>query len=237
MHQFQGMEDENEDNFDDIAFMPSRHMLLKMGGISAAVLAVAVVLWGLSETNKNTNLSFQGNRRATDIRPRAANPLRESSYKDPASPVGTSGILASDATTTSTTPIQDLKALLGTDDPVALAGRRVEIEVPTLAEHNPTTFWIGGAEDRLLVVMGRDTRNGSERQASAAPAHDIAPGRAGQQTSISGIVQRVPTAEGRFNWDLTSSQTRELKRRGVFILADRVRPTAVAGAGAVDGGL
>ena len=80
MHQFQGMEDENEDNFDDIDFMPRRHVFLTMGGICAAVLAVAVVMWGLAETNTNRNLTFQGNRRATDIRPRAANPLRESSW-------------------------------------------------------------------------------------------------------------------------------------------------------------
>jgi len=224
MHQFQGMEDENDDNFDDIAFMPRRHMFLKIGGIGAAVLAVAVLLWGLAETNKNTNLSFQGNRRATDVRPRAANPLRESSYNDPAGPIGTSGTPSSEATTTSTAaPIQDLKTLLGTDNPAALAGRRVEIEVPTLAEHNQTTFWLGSADDRLLVVLGRDTRNGSERQASKAPSHGIEPGHQGQQISISGVVQRVPSAEGRFNWDLTLAQTRALKRKGVFILADSVR--------------
>ena len=224
MHEFQGMEDENEDNFDDIDFMPRRHMFLTIGGICAAVLAVAIVLWGLAETNKNTNLTFQGNRRATDIRPRAANPLRESSYTDPASPVGTSGIHAADAATTSTAaPLLDLKTLLGTDNPATLAGRRVELEVSTLAEQNLTTFWIGGPDDRLLVVLGRDTRNGSERQASKAPAHGIAPGHTGQHTSISGIVQRVPSAEARFNWDLTPAQTRELKRRGVFILADSVK--------------
>ena len=225
MHQFQGMEDENEDNFDDIDFMPRRHVFLTMGGICAAVLAVAVVMWGLAETNTNRNLTFQGNRRATDIRPRAANPLRESSYKDPASPVGTSGLVASEpAHAPSPAPIPDLKTLLATDDPATLAGRRVEIDVPTLAEHNLTTFWIGGPDDRLLVVLGRDTRNGSERQASKAPEHGIAPGHSGQETSISGIVQRVPSAEGRFNWDLTRAQTQELKRRGVYILADRVRP-------------
>ena len=218
------MEDETEDNFDDIDFMPRRHMFLTIGGISIAVFAVAVALWGLAETNKDTNLSFQGNRRATDVRPRAANPLRESSYRDPASPVGTNGVLPSaPAKVSSATPIQDLDALLGTDDPASLAGHRVEIEVPALSEHNLTTFWIGSPEDRLLVVLRRDTRNGGERQASRAPVHGIVSAHAGQPTLITGIVQRVPSAEARYNWDLTPAQTRELKRRGVFILADRVK--------------
>lgn len=221
---FRGMEDENEDIFDDIAFMPRRHMFLKLGGICAAVLAIAVLWWGLAETSKNTNLSFQGNRRATDIRPRAANPLRESSYKDPASPVGTSGAVPSEAPKTSTAPdtILDLKGLLGTDDASTLVGRRVEIDVPVSQEHNLTTFWIGPPNDRLLVVLGRDTRNGSDRQASKAPAHSISEQR-GEQASISGIVQRAPTAEGRYNWDLTPAQAQELKRKGVFILADSAR--------------
>jgi hypothetical protein len=219
-----GMEDENEDIFDDIAFMPRRHMFLKLGGICAALLAVAGLWWGLAETNKNTNLSFQGNRRATDIQPRAANPLRESSYKDPASPVGTTGA-PSGQPNTSTAPetILDLKGLLGADDATTLIGRRVEVDVPVLQAHNPTTFWIGDPNDRLLVVLGRDTRDGAERQASKPPEHGIVPAENGQQASIRGTVQGVPRAEERYNWDLTATQDRELKRKGVFILADSAR--------------
>jgi len=219
------MEDEDEDNFDDVTFMPRRHLLLKIGGISVAVLAVAVLSWGLAETSKNTNLSFQGNRRATDIRPRATNPLRESFYKDPASPVGTNGVVQSEPAATSTAPatIQDLKGIFGSEDPRTLAGRRVEIDVPEFLEQNLTTFWIGSADDRLLVVLGRDTRDGADRQASKAPDHGIVSAHRGPQASITGTIQRVPTAEGRYNWDLTPSQTRELERRGVFILADSVR--------------
>jgi hypothetical protein len=222
-----GMEDQQEDNFDDIAFMPRRHWVLIIGGISAAVLAVAVVLWGMAETNKNTDLTFQGNRRATDIRPRAANPLRESWYKDPASPVGTSGAAGDGAsepgvTPTSPEPIQTLSAILGTDDPRTLVGRRVHISVPAVSHRNVTTFWIGSAEDGLLVVLGRDTRGGEERQASVPPQHDIGPIIGGHHVSITGTVTAVPRAEDRYNWDLTGAQTQELKRRGVFIRADCV---------------
>ena len=218
------MEEENEDNFDDIAFMPRRHWLLPLAAICAAVVVLGGAMWALAETNTSKNLTFQGNRRATDIRPRAANPLRESSYKDPASPVGTSGVARAAASGPggSVGAIQDLRAILGTDDPRSLAGRPVEITVPALREQNVTTFWIGSADDRLLVVLNRDTRDGGDRQASKAPEHGIVPGPRGQQAVVSGIVERVPRPEQRASWDLTAAQTRELERRGVYIRADKV---------------
>lgn len=218
------MEEENEDNFDDIAFMPRRHWFLPLAAVCTAVVVLGGAMWALAETNTSKNLTFQGNRRATDIRPRAANPLRESFYKDPASPVGTSGVSAGTASESGTTrdaAIQDLRAILGTDDPRSLAGRPVEITVPALREQNLTTFWIGSADDRLLVVLNRDTRNGGERQASKAPEHGIATGAHGQAV-VSGTVERVPSSEQRANWDLTAAQTRELERRGVYIRADKV---------------
>ena len=223
------MEDENtEDNFDDIAFMPRRHWILPLGAICVGVAVLAGLMWALSETNANTNLTFQGNRRATDIRGRAATPLRESSYNDPASPVGTSGVLTTPAagkpaaTSAAAEPIADLTAILGTDNPRTLVGRRVEMTVPVVQDHTLTKFWIGSQDDRLLVVMGRDTRDGAERQASVPPEHAIVPVHRGQQAVVSGIVERVPRAEERASWDLTAAQTRELERRGVYIRADKV---------------
>ena len=219
-------EENNEDNFDDISFMPRRHWILPTAGICAAVVVLAGVMWALAETNTSKNLTFQGNRRATDIRPRAANPMRESFYRDPASPVGTSGVLAStpaaEPSATGAEAIQDLRAILGTDDPRSLAGRPVEITVPVLREQNLTTFWIGSADDRLLVVLNRDTRDGGERQASKAPEHGIVAAQQGQQAVVTGTVERVPRPEERASWDLTAAQTRELERRGVYIQADKI---------------
>lgn len=222
------MEEENtEDNFDDIAFMPRRHWILPLGAICFAVAVLGGLMWALTETNANTNLTFQGNRRATDIRGRAATPLRESFYKDPASPVGTSGALTADAgqpvgTSAAAAPIQDLGTILGTDNPRTLVGRRVEITVPVVQDQTLTKFWIGAQEDRMLVILGRDTRDGGERQASVPPEHGIAPLQKGQQAVVSGIVERVPGPEQRFSWDLTAAQARELERRGVYIRADKV---------------
>ena len=223
------MEDEtNEDNFDDISFMPRRHWLLPTAAVCAALVVLAGALWALQETNTNRNLTFQGNRRATDIRPRAANPLRESFYRDPASPVGTGGVLTTGAanqpagTSAAAEAIQDLRTILGTDSPRTLVGRRVEITVPVVQDQTLTKFWIGPQEDRMLVVLGRDTRDGAERQASVPPEHGIVPLHKGQQAVVSGIVERVPRPEERVSWDLTGPQTRELERRGVYIRADKV---------------
>jgi hypothetical protein len=220
------MEENNEDNFDDISFMPRRHWFLPLAAICAAVAVLGGVMWALSETNANTNLTFQGNRRATDIRGRAANPLRESFYKDPASPVGTTGVTTAAAGqpsgTSAAEPIQDLTTILGTDNPRTLVGRRVEITVPVVQDHTLTKFWIGSQENRLLVVLGRDTRDGADRQASVPPEHAIVPVHRGQQADVSGIVERVPRPEERASWDLTAAQTRELERRGVYIRADKV---------------
>jgi hypothetical protein len=221
------MEQNTEDNFDDITFMPRRHWLMPIVAICAAVAVMGGAMWALSETNANVNLTFQGNRKATDIRGRAATPLRESSYRDPASPVGTSGVLTSaDAgqrvgTSAAAEPIQDLSTVLGTDDPRALVGRRVEIRVP-VQDQMLTKFWIGPQEDQMLVILGRDTRDGAERQASVPPEHDIVPLHSGQQAVISGTVAAVPRDEERFSWDLTSRETDELERRGVYIRADKV---------------
>lgn len=223
------MEDENtEDNFDDVAFMPRRHWILPLAAICFAVAVLGGLMWALSETNANTNLTFQGNRRATDIRGRAATPLRESFYKDPSSPVGTGGVVTAApggqpaGTSAAAEPIKDLSTILGTDDPRTLVGRRVQITVPVAQDQTLTKFWIGPQEDRMLVILGRDTRGGAERQASVPPAHGIAPVHKGQQAVVSGIVERVPRPEERFSWDLTAAQTRELERRGVYIRADKV---------------
>jgi hypothetical protein len=223
------MEDENtEDNFDDIAFMPRRHWVVPLAAICFAVAVLGGVMWALSETNANTNLTFQGNRRATDIRGRAATPLRESFYKDPASPVGTSGLLTTATagqpagTSAAAEPIQDLSTILGTDNPRTLVGRRVEISVPVVQDQTLTKFWIGPQEDRMLVVLARDTRDGGERQASVPPQHGIVPLRRGQGAVVSGVVERVPRPEERASWDLTAAQTRDVERRGVYIRADKV---------------
>jgi hypothetical protein len=217
------MEDQNEDNFEDVSFMPRRHWMLKIGGISVAVALLALVAWGLAETNKDTNLTFQGNRRATDVKGREATPLRESSYKDPSSPVATNGEGTSNASAPAAAePIQDLKGILGTDDPRSLTGRRVEITVPVLQDQNLTTFWIGSPQDKLLVVLNRDTRDSAERQASTPPEHGIGAVHQGQHAVITGTVVAVPRAEERYNWDLTRPQTQELERRGVYIRADKI---------------
>ena len=140
-----------------------------------------------------------------------------------------------DGTSAPAEPIKDLSTILGTDDPRTLVGRRVQVTVPVVQDQTLTKFWIGPQEDRMLVVLGRDTRGGAERQASVPPEHGIVPLRKGQQAVLSGIVDRVPRPEERFSWDLTAAQTRELERRGAGLRGtaegDRRPPPAAGSSG------
>ena len=119
--------------------------------------------------------------------------------------------------------VRNLDQILGGRDPKELVGRQVEFEAPVLDDGNPVTFWIGTGDDRLLVVMGRDSRDVQDRQTSTPPSHGIPPVQRGQQAIISGTIQEVPSAEERYNWRLTREQTRELERRGVYVRAHSVR--------------
>jgi len=122
--------------------------------------------------------------------------------------------------------IHDLETITGTNDGHELVGRRVEVHVPVSQHINDVAFWVGMGDNRLLVVLSRDTRNGQDRQRGDASATGSANLRAGQQATVSGSIQRVPYAEAMYSWGLTTADRAELMERRIYLKADTITPGA-----------
>lgn len=142
--------------------------------------------------------------------------------RESVAPVGTSGTHGDPADARGADLITEIETITGTNDAMALVGRRVDLHVEVQDRANDYAFWVGPADNRLLVVIGRDTRDGSQRQRGEASNHRIAPVRGGQRAAISGVIRPVPKAEQRFGWNLTRNDERELADRKVYIDADTV---------------
>jgi hypothetical protein len=127
-----------------------------------------------------------------------------------------------DDTTVVPAIIQELDTIAGSVDGQELIGRRVDLHVNVHSVPNDVAFWIGEKDNRLLVVLRRDTRDGRARQLGLPPRHGISPVHAGQQATISGSVQRLPKAEEMHSWQLTEPELAELLDRKLYIRADTV---------------
>jgi hypothetical protein len=118
--------------------------------------------------------------------------------------------------------IQELETITGAVDGHELIGRKVDLHVRVQEIANETAFWVGEPDNQVLVVLGRDNRNGSKRQAGVPAAHGILPVHAGQMAAISGTIRRLPKAEEMFSWDLTRTDHAELLDRPIYIRAEKV---------------
>ncbi len=138
--------------------------------------------------------------------------------------VGTTGADTGDGPAEGTlgTLITELETITGTNDATQLVGRRVDLHVDVQEIANDVAFWVGPPDNRLLVVLARDTRSGVERQAGEPSAHRILPVRAGQQATISGVIRPIPYAEATDSWNLTRQDVEELAARKVYVRAERV---------------
>ena len=218
-----------EDDYRDTDDRPRSYTWLKATGALAAVAALFAAIWMLSEMPKERNLAVYPNvqERADqgDLSVRATAPGEEA--VDTSDAIGTSGaVSAADAggfEATAPSIIQDLATITGDLDGTGLIGRRVDLHVPVLQEHNALTFWVGSADNRLLVVLERDVRDSAEHQSGRGPAHGILPVQRGQQATISGTIQAVPPREERASWGLTNAQQKELESRRIYLRADTVR--------------
>ena len=220
------MEDENfEDNYEDISFMPKRHLVMKWTGVFVAVVAVLWIAWALAVIPSNSaELTYAGARQASGREPGATPALADHGQFDPSKVVGTSGtaVTATDAAAVQA-QIRDLDSIVGNRNPASLVGQRVSLQVPLVREDNMSVVWLGSPENPLLVVLNRDVRDGFQRMASQPPSHGIQTVEPGQQAVISGTIQRIPSKEMRFSWDLNKAQQERLESRGVYLLADSVR--------------
>lgn len=224
----------NEDNYEDISFLPNRHFFLKSCGILLAVMAVLGVAWELAEIPKNWyDMTYAGSREPTDIRPRTADALRDGGQNDPAKITGTTGTQASASASAADRQavqqeLQDVDAITGSHDDAGLVGRRVQVHLPIAQPNSMVAYWVGPPDNPLLVVLHRDVRDGFARMASGPSAHGIQPMKAGEVATVSGTIQRLPSFQDRFSWDLTADERSQLDKRGIYLLADTVRTDAPA---------
>jgi hypothetical protein len=121
--------------------------------------------------------------------------------------------------------IHELETITGSNDGHELVGRRVDLHVPVSQHINDVAFWVGMGDNRVLVVLARDDRDGQERQ-RGEPSNSGVSVRAGQQATISGSIQRVPHAEAMYSWGLTNADRAELLERRIYLRADTVSPGA-----------
>jgi hypothetical protein len=120
--------------------------------------------------------------------------------------------------------LREIETITGANDAMSLVGRRVDLHVDVQSRANDYAFWVGSPDNRLLVVLGRDNRNGTKRQAGVPANHGITPVRDGQRAAISGVLRAIPIAEHRYSWDLTADDEKELSERKVYIRAEAVTP-------------
>ena len=119
--------------------------------------------------------------------------------------------------------IRDLETITGVNDRNPLVGRKVELHVPVAAGANDYAFWVGEADNRLLVVPQRDRRDSKVRQEGGVADHGISsPLDAGTIVAISGSLQRLPKPEERYSWQLTDKEQQEAAAMGVYLRADTV---------------
>jgi hypothetical protein len=118
--------------------------------------------------------------------------------------------------------VTEIETITGANDGMALVGRRVDLHVEVQDLSNERAFWVGSPDNRVLVVMRRDTRSGVDRQRGMPSGHRIAPVRDGQRAAISGVIRPMPKAEERFSWNLTPGELQVLDERKIYILADSV---------------
>ena len=139
-------------------------------------------------------------------------------------PVGTSGHEGAPEAEEPPATLHDLETVTGAVDPHELIGRRVDFHVKVADIANNTSFWVGNKDNRMLVVLGRDNRSDAQRDHGNASPNDIQPVKPGQTARVTGTIEGLPDAEGRFSWGLNDSVRRELKDQKVYIRATNVMP-------------
>lgn len=119
--------------------------------------------------------------------------------------------------------IDALGSLGGREDLSALIGQRVEVVVNIGPRVNDIAFWTGTPPDDLLVVIGRDTRSGSDRQ-RGEPSDDALSVPVLGMALLRGVIEPLPYAEAMFSWRLTRRDIAVVQERGVYLRVDEVIP-------------
>ena len=139
-------------------------------------------------------------------------------------PVGTAGHETAPGPEDSPATVHDLDTVLRTVDQNELIGRRVDFHVKVADVNNSTSFWVGNKDNRMLVVVARDSRSDAQRDRGSPSVKGIQPMQAGQTARITGIIEGIPHPEARYNGGINDSVRRALKDQKAYIRADTVVP-------------
>jgi len=135
---------------------------------------------------------------------------------------GTAGRDRSPAESMVVYSFNEAERVIAIGDRRELVGKKVNLRVPVMAIANDQAFWIGDKDHRLLVVPGRDNRDGAQRQSGVMSGNSIAPVEPGQIAAIAGTIQPLPIAEEAYSWGLTTLDREEVAAIGVYLRADSV---------------
>jgi hypothetical protein len=139
--------------------------------------------------------------------------------------VGTSGqtpAVARSSDESTGAVIRDVETITGINDRHPLVGRRVDLRAPIAARANDQAFWIGSKDNLVLVVPRRDRRDSQMRQQGQVANTGLPMLESGKMVSISGSIERLPRAEERYSWGLTSADLAAAAAVGVYVHADVV---------------
>src|SRR5262245_22920989 len=128
-------------------------------------------------------------------------------------PVGTAGRDAANDPQASPATLHDLQTVTGTVDPHELIGRTVDFHAKVAEINNDTSFWVSNKDNRMLVVY-----------LGAPSPQDIKPVAPGQTVHITGTIEAIPNAAGRYRWGLNDWQSRAVEDQMVYIRAAHVSP-------------
>jgi hypothetical protein len=134
--------------------------------------------------------------------------------------LGTAGIVEPDIALGPDHVVREIETITGTIDGMSLVGRRVDLHVEVQRRATDVAFWIGSADNRVLIVLKRDPRP-SDRH-GVARGHAIVPVRDGQRATISGMIRRMPKPGQVAAWGLSAADEAELADRKIYIHADAV---------------
>ena len=154
------------------------------------------------------------------------NDIRPDVVRREASAVGTSGESPDRSSGVVDTPIGKLLSSSSADSLRALIGERVQLSVDMRLAANDVAFWVGPSGRALLVVIDRDTRSNAERQRGLPSGSPLGAVSDAAQLIVSGVITRVPAAEGRHSWALSREDAALLNRRGAYLRVDSVEPPA-----------
>lgn len=119
-------------------------------------------------------------------------------------------------------PLTTVAAVIGAARDEASLGRRVELHITAPHIANEPSFWLGDADDSVLVVLNRDTRSEEQRDTGEPPAHGIQRFEAGEPIVIAGSIERIPAAESRYSWGINDPRHRRSTGQPTYVRADRL---------------